>query len=814
MKTHRAAALFLALLSGAAGVGHQLVWTRRLVDLLGAGSETFSKVIGAFFIGLAFGAWLSTRSLWRGMPAWRRVACAELAVALLALPILILPQTGFLPGVLGMEWARIFLPIVLVGAPALAMGLVIPWVIDALGECHPRSDSASSGRWPVWLYATNTLGGVMIVPCVLLWLLPGLGLTGASMALVFGNLLVAAGALALSSGGKAQHRGVIEEESVELPASFKWTAFASGFLVLGFEVVLQHQLAQVTINSLYSSGAVLSLVLFSLMLAAAVAPFLAQRLGDKGLFYALIITVLLALAQPFCLNAMRPGLEILPYELTAIPYVWEVLKLGAVAVLPFTLASGLIFPLLLVRVKASARAVGLLLAWNGVGGWLGAEFMQTAGAPQLGLWTSVTAIALGYALLLLVAARRPYSIQAVVGFAVVLAMICSVGFATRRLPQATVNPEERLVQVEVSREGVVATVECAPEDWRMLFNNSYTLGGSRAQFNQERQAHLPVLLHGRVQRVACLGIATGSTVAGAALHTNVQSIDAIELAPVVAKHAERYFAPFNRNVLKDSRVRVIENDARWVMAQSDGEYDVVIGDLFLPWRTGEARLFALEHFQNVRRALKPDGLYCQWLPLFQLTRPQYEAIARTFAQVFTNAFIVRGDFYAELPILGLIGGREMSQVDWGQVAKGCEGLRANGAVTDPLVRHVEGIALMVLGPLPVPQPGPINTLGNAWLEWDAGRNILGMSTPWFVGVPEAEYVREVHRGGAVLMPEALRAWHDSGQFFLTLEIAAKLSLPFLEPLKQQMNERVPETMRRDAAADWRQWPMAVKPRGR
>ena len=42
----------------------------------------------------------------------------------------------------------------------------------------------------------------------------------------------------------------------------------------------------------------------------------------------------------------------------------------------------------------------------------------------------------------------------------------------------------------------------------------------------------------------------------------------------------------------------------------------------------------------------------------------------------------------------------------------------------------------------VPAPGPVNTFANAWLEWDAGRNILGLKMPWCIGVPSGEFVRE------------------------------------------------------------------------
>ena len=75
-------ALALAFLSGAAGLAHQILWTRRLVDVLGASVDTFSKVIGAFFVGLALGAWLASRAtgardFWRHdkLGRWLKFSC-------------------------------------------------------------------------------------------------------------------------------------------------------------------------------------------------------------------------------------------------------------------------------------------------------------------------------------------------------------------------------------------------------------------------------------------------------------------------------------------------------------------------------------------------------------------------------------------------------------------------------------------------------------------------------------------------------------------------------------------------------------------
>src|SRR5437867_1507045 len=61
------------------------------------------------------------------------------------------------------------------------------------------------------------------------------------------------------------------------------------------------------------------------------------------------------------------------------------------------------------------------------------------------------------------------------------------------------------------------------------------------------------------------------------------------------------------------------------------------------------------------------------------------------------------------------------------------------------------------------------------------------------------------------LPAELRSAHEAGQFFLTLEVAAKLRLPALADLEGQIRQRLPSSLLNDTSADWRQWPMRVKP---
>lgn len=807
----------MLLLSGAAALSHQMLWTRRMVDVLGAGPGTFARVVGVFFAGLALGAaWAAMRPV-RPSRAWLRVALAEGSVAVLVLPVLAaVPIGDALRPILGNMAVGWVLPVLVIAAPAFAMGVVFPAVVTAV---------FAGGRTALLLYMANTAGGVFGLVAMTVWCLPWLGLDAACLATGAVNGVVAI--LALLQVRPKDGAGVCvpSPSAPEGAVGEPWgrrgyvLAFASGAWVLGLEVVLQQHFAQVTINSQFSGATVLGFVLVALVGGSMFAAVLGPRVsGSRAcLGWMLAVAGLAVALEPRMLAALRPGLVSVPYTLPSGPYYAAVGGLAVVLVVPGVMAMGAVFPALL-RGMATGPSAGAviarLLAVNGVGGWIGAELMSMALLPGLGLWWPMAlwgVFALGM-VVVLGGLRRVAWAGLGMGFGVVAVMALGM----RGLPQVSPVKGSLTVEVQPGREGVVATLRREDDDWWITFNNSYTLGGSRAQSNQERQAHLPLLLHGRAKSVGVLGLATGSTLGGVVLHPGVEKVVVAELSPLVTRYSREYFRRFNRDGISDPRVEVLVEDARLMVRDRPQMFDVVVGDLFLPWRTGEGRMFSREHFAAVRRSLKPGGVFCQWLPLFQLTRPQVEGILRTLQQEFPNLIAVRGDFYAELPILGLVAfedGRKTAEVDWNGVSDACAALRQgrHGRVRDGLVRHPEGVAMCIVGDLPSMGRGPINTLGNGWIEWDAGRNIVGLRSPWFVGVPAAEAFRDWHRTQAPRIPLGLRSAHDAGQFYLTLEVAACAGGDLVDAFKVQVGDRLPGVLREDPMIDWTLWPSRVKP---
>ena len=167
---------------------------------------------------------------------------------------------------------------------------------------------------------------------------------------------------------------------------------------------------------------------------------------------------------------------------------------------------------------------------------------------------------------------------------------------------------------------------------------------------------MPLLLTEQPREVLFLGSATGSS-AGAALAHPVQRVTLVELVPGVAEAAP-WFRASNRGVASDPRSRIVVDDARSYLRSTADRYDVIVADLFVPWRAGTGALYAEEHFRAARDHLREGGVFCQWLPLYQLTEEETHMVAATFRAVFPGAQVFRGDFYGRFPIVGLVGWRD------------------------------------------------------------------------------------------------------------------------------------------------------------
>jgi len=274
--------------------------------------------------------------------------------------------------------------------------------------------------------------------------------------------------------------------------------------------------------------------------------------------------------------------------------------------------------------------------------------------PIAGLWPSFAALSLLYGAMAVfvpsaeLRGRVRRDLLLAIGWLVVVSLANPLA-----VPPVALRPGEQALAIEFTPAGVVAVVERDGE--RLIrVDNHYALGGTAEQVHQERQAHLPLVLAPHARRVAYAGSATGISAGGALAHP-IESLTVVELIPGVARAAARWFGDANRGVYADPRTQIVLDDARNYLRWTHDRFDVVVADLFVPWQAGAGALYTREHFEAVRARLLPGGLFCQWLPLYQLGEPELRAITATFRDVFPRTALFRGDFFGRFPIAALVG---------------------------------------------------------------------------------------------------------------------------------------------------------------
>ena len=413
----------------------------------------------------------------------------------------------------------------------------------------------------------------------------------------------------------------------------------------------------------------------------------------------------------------------------------RVVGLAAATAGPGALASGAVLPALWAAFGdrgGAARPLGELTAANTIGAVAGAVAAGYLVLPTIGLRAGVLLAAAAYVVLADVvrpAERRGRALA----YAALLAIVL---LDPLRAPLAHLAPAETLRRSAEGASGIVAVVDTG-DDRQLRLDNFYVLGGSAAARNERRQGLLPLLLHPAPRRAAFIGMATGiSASAGPAL--GVSETTVVELVPEVARLAAAEFGTWNAGLLERPDVRLVVDDGRRYLAATEERYDVVVGDLYIPWHAGAGSLYAREMFETVARRLAPGGLFCQWLPLYQLTREEFGVIARTFLAAFPSVTLWRDDFYPDRPVVALVGREAAPTLDVERVRERLESLPDWS--DDPLLKSPRALAMLYLGNLTaVPDvlgPGPINTDDRPVIEFLAPR-LTRMAAAgdkdWFTG---------------------------------------------------------------------------------
>ena len=827
MKNDFHAAWVALALSGAAALGHQLLWTRRMTDLLGAGSQASARVIGCFFLGLALGAAISAKTIPRITNRWRAAAVIELLSAVLCVPIMFLPAASdWLWPALGPEsfgtWqvslARVLISVAAVVPPAVAVGMSLPMIMSAA-----RLSNTSASLGPVLLYSVYTAGSAVGLAFVVSVALQNLGAVGAMGSMVALNFS-AAGVCWYRSTQNQDSRSLSEfarmQESPKSLAPLAWpvlmAAFFSGAGIISVEV-LSIELVNLTAPlAFYPQSAILFSAVTLLALAGVLSMRITRKIQSARQLMPWILSVsgvLIALIPLILVYGVASRVA-LGYSNSIGGFILQMVGAGLCVLGPAMLVAGTLFPCLMVMSSAHVPSrLAWLLSINGIGGLIGAEFALRVLLPIQGVHVALGLVGCLYtatAILWVISGSRSEGASRIVP--PLAAMAGCVFLIKGPLSDLLVfidAPVFQVLDVRSSRDGSLAVVERNGMGRGMIFDNQYLLGASGGKSDMQRQAHIPLLLHPDPRRVAFLGLGTGITGSGALQHGPVESITSVEISPLVADAATAYFSELNDGFCQDSKVRVLVDDARTFVLSAVNQYDVIVGDLFTPWRPGESRLCSLEQFQAAKRALRPHGVFCQWFPMHQLTKDQFDIIQTTFRRVFPHTYIFRNHFKTMSVPVALVGFSD-GELSWDTVEKRVRAEVVRGVVKDPLCRHLGGVAMLCLGESTSLPSTDINTLGNLRIELASARNLIlkgygafltGESQQWADFI-EAQIARIPTGAG---LPVELKQLLSIGVLVGKYDLASRQGDPSAAVLRRAISRALPQEIQGDKDADWSLW---------
>lgn len=693
----------LFALSGCVALVYEVLWTKYLILTFGATIEVVSLVTATFMAGLAGGSLLLGRYADRNRRLLLVYALLEGGIALFALtfpPALDLVESVYirsrqsLPDSPGLTTLlHLALAALLLLPPAVCMGGTLPIMCRFFVK---KRLSGEIGK----LYALNTLGATLGAFGAGYLLIPNLGLSLTGYLGVAVNVLVAL--LAWQLARKICLRAVaaatpstVSEAPLQPVTGFAFllvSVMLIGAYGLAYEILWTRVLLLFLGNTSYAFATMLSAYLVGIALGGAIYARRIRRTTNIPALFALLTVGMgaaVALTVPFYDRLAHVFLA--AHDLAGEH--WWLLTLGyffivfAVMCVP-TLLSGSLLPAAVAMLapgpEQTGRGVGLIVLHNTLGAVLGSLLAGFILIPQLGIQNSFRLLA---ALNILSGLALFVRFRACRAGRLAVPALALAGFVAVMLPAAW-NPawmnsgiycyaekylemgglekvlsEERIIDVIEGTDTTVAVHESLDGKMRFFTVNGKTDGGTgRDMGTQILVSHLPMLLHPEPRRALVIGLGTGMSLRGLSAHPT-EAIDCVEISPEVVK-ASVWFAEANGQVLRDPKVRLLVEDGRNLLLTERQSYDVIVSEPSNPWQAGNANLFTLDFYRLAARRLAADGIFCQWLGLYDITTENLRIASRTFSQVFPHALV----FTSGADLL-LVGSRQPLVMDYQRLAQ-------------------------------------------------------------------------------------------------------------------------------------------------
>lgn len=680
------------VLTGLSGLIYQVVWQKYLTFLVGSETRSVSLVVAVFLAGLACGYrfWGSrTERATDRRTLLRTYGLIELGIGAYAalFPLYLEAVTWLAHRAPSWLVTDLLLAALTLLAPTFLMGATIPLLVSVVPEssgevhlCHAK------------IYGVNTLGACLGAFVASFVLIPRFGLQS-TLWLASGANLVA-GVLFVFN----RLRGpVSKERPVEaLPHRFPPGAIyaytlVTGTVTLSLEVLCVRLLGLAIGSGPHNFAIVVGVFILGLALGSLL--LTGRLLTVRVMFRAMTLLVLYLIVLfhsvpywPYWLSNMQAALQPLPVNYTV--YLLGVTGFLALVLLPFLVPLGTMLPFVYALLPKSATDYGKKCGWiyfyNTLGTALGAILLSYLALYALELdqvfkldLALLAALAIG---LLLCERRRAHA--ALIGIATAAFLVgpgwdrASHYIGLFRAPEPRSfnfqgwlrkpNLAPRVVFFEDGPDSTVTVVEHGyagqaepgpdgrpvPVTSRALVINGNPDGDTLSDYSTNTLAALLPYLHAPARsglEATVVGLGTGMTTGTLALAEDVARVTAVEISATLVS-AMPAFAAANHGIAARPDVTIVAADGFKHFSRANPPQDIVVSATSPAWVVGVENLLTPEFYALARGALKDDGVFLQWFPLYAMDDVQFRTILANLQQVFPHRRLWRISL-AEMGIL-------------------------------------------------------------------------------------------------------------------------------------------------------------------
>ncbi len=674
----------LFAVSGFSGLIYESIWSHYLKLFLGHAAYAQTLVLIIFMGGMALGAWLVGRYTGRIRSLLRWYAIIEGIIGLLAIifhPLFISTMDGTYYSLIPQMDSALLISIVKWGLAALLilpqsilLGATFPLMSGGVIRCYPDKP----GRSLAILYFTNSLGAAVGVLASGFWLIEMVGLPGTIITAGIINILLAVAVLHLSRN-EPQKAAAVEPQESPAPGWGVPGENLSRRLLMGFMMVAA---LTGTASFLYEIGWIrmLSLVLgssthaFELMLSAfilglAIGGFWISRRIDrlkspvKMLGYIQLVMGGLALMT---LLSYGETFQLMGYAIEKLPktgngyFLFNLLSHGIsmLLMIPATICAGMTLPLItyyLLFRGYGEGSIGKVYAANTVGSIVGVILAVHFAMPLLGV---KNVIVLGGTIDIVVGVLLLRSVLPEIGkirWAVVTSVFAAVillsVFVLRLNPLKMASGVFRHGmpktegEVLFHKDGKTASIDVVK--FQAIDSISITTNGKPDaaisysdtprpdESTMVLSGVLPMTVHPGAKTVANVGLGSGLTSHVLLANPDLETVVTIEMEPAIVEGA-KLFGDRVANNYNDPRGRIVIDDAKTFFYTGKQKYDIITSVPSNPWVSGVAGLFSIEFYRLVHYFLEDEGVFSQWIHLYEMNIPLVASIMKGISATFED----------------------------------------------------------------------------------------------------------------------------------------------------------------------------------